>query len=304
VPGRFHLSEEDERVEAEARDRLRQDQHRLRELGDRRGQLLQQVRQLSDEQHALHDQIAPDRERVEAAHDEYRDAGRRLAELRKARDALRPRLEMALTQLKARSDPPARRGGIPLRPDQIRQELAHLEMRQQTQALSLADENALIDRLRELRRLLTDAEKSEGARAALAQDRQAKELQFRELRAEFERLGEEYGRLRAEREGRMASMRQQLAEVGQKISLIRERARLRGQLLDKVEEVNRQMASVDREIRQTLLATRARTLEARRTISEFTRRGGRARGEGEAVAQVADEQFQQLMKHGKVTLGG
>ena len=303
MPGRAYLTEEDERAEAEARDRLRQQQHRLRELQDRRSLLLEQVRQISDEQHALHVQIAPDRDRVEATHEEYRELGQRLAELRARREGMRPQLEMALTQLRARTTRPARRGEA-LRPDQIRRELAQLELRQQTQALPLAEENALIDHLRELRKGLTEAEASAGRRADEERERLEKEQKFRELRAEYDRLGEELAQLRTERDRRMASMRSKLEEVGQKIGQIRERARHRGELFQKIEELNRQLVGVDREIRESLLATRARRQEARQTIAEFTRSGARSRDERDAVVQAADEQFQQLMKRGKVSLGG
>ena len=273
MPGRAYLSEEDERAESESRDRLRVQQHRLRELMDRRAQLLQLVRQISDEQHALHGQIAPERDRVEATHEEYRELGQQLAELRARRDALRPQLEMALTRARARPAGPGARGPPAPRPEQIQREIAQLELRQQTQALPLPEENALIDRLRELRRGLTDAEKSAGARALLQQERLAHELKFRELRAEYDRLGEEHARLRAERDRRMASMRTKLAEV-------------------------------DRSIRETLSSTRARRQEAHRTIAQYSRGGRAARGEGTAVAQIADEQFEQLMKRGKISRGG
>jgi uncharacterized coiled-coil DUF342 family protein len=309
VPGRHHLSEEDERAEADERERLFHAQSKLRELRDRRGALIDQIRQLSDEQHALHDRMNPEREGVEATHEEYRELGHRLAEVRAQRDALRPRLEAALAETRTRPPPGADRRGPgparpPPRPEQIRQEMAKLELRQQTQALPLAEENALIDYLRELRKALVAAEKNEGARAQAEQERQAKLTNFRELRAEFERLGEELARLKAERDGRMAAMRSKLAEVGQEISQIREKARARAALFEKVDEVNRQMVALDREIRETLIASRARRQEARQTISQFTRSGRDGVGSSAVASQAADDQFQQLMKTGKVTLGG
>jgi uncharacterized coiled-coil DUF342 family protein len=305
VPGRFQLSEDDERAEADARERLRHAQSKMRELRDRRGMLLEQIRQLSDEQHALHEQMAPERERVEMTHEEYRELGHKLAEIRARRDALRPKLEAALAETRwARPAPHDRRSAPPARPDQIRQEMAALELKQQTQALSLPDENALIDHLRELRRQLEVAVKTEGERAQQEAERQAKVTRFRELRAEFDQLTEDLRRLKAERDGRMDSMRTKLAEVGAEISQIREKARARGALFEKVEEINRQMVALDREIRDTLIATRARRQEARQTIVEYNRSAREAVGGSAVAAQAADDQFQQLMKTGKVTLGG
>ena len=306
MPGRFHLTEDDERIELETRERLRHAQSRLRELRDRRGLLLEQVRRLSDEQHVIHDRMAPEQERVEGAHEEYRALGQRLAEIRRERDALRPRLDAALAELRmatpVRPERSERRERGPMRPDQIRQEMAQLELRQQTQALSLTDENALIDRLRQLRRELETAEQAVGERAKLDAARAAKELTLRELRTKFEQLGDEFGRVRGERDRKMQSMRAQLQSVGQEISQIREKAQERAGLFRKVDDLNRMMVEVDREIRETLQASRARLREARDTISEFTRPNRAA--VSAVAAQAADEQLDRLMKNGKITLGG
>ncbi len=311
MPGRY-LTEEDERAEAESRERLRHAQSRLWDLRDRRGMILQQIRQLSDEQHELHERMAPDRDRVEDAHLEYRDLGHRLSELRARREKLRGQLDAALAAARPRPAPsggghgPAERGGrrgAPLRPDQIRREMAALELAQQTQALKLPEENALIDRLRALRKELEAAEKLEGERAQVEAAHQEKEKEFRTLRAEFEALGEEMRKVRAERDARMSSMKAKLVEVGQEISQIREKAQARGELFKRADEVNRQIAEVDREIRDTLVASRARRSEARITIQEYSHRGRESQS-SVVAAQTADEQFEQLMKNGKVTLRG
>jgi uncharacterized coiled-coil DUF342 family protein len=309
VPGRY-LTEEDERAESEARERLRHAQFRLRELRDRRGLLIQQIRQLSDEQHAIHERMDPERGRVEDAHAEYRDLGRKMAELRDRREAMRPRLEAAFAATRRPVEPRGDRPGgrdrrsLPPRPDQIRREMALLERQQQTQALSLTEENALIDRLRELRKSLEVAEKAEGERAAVEAGRKAQEVSFRELRAEFDRLGEEMRRLRSERDAKMASMRDRLAAVGQEIGQIREKARARAELFRRTDEVNRQIAEVDAEIRATLTDSRARRQEAHQTIQEYNRSARESVAGSVVAAQAADEQFEQLMKNGKVSLGG
>lgn len=312
MPGRY-LTEEDERAEADSRERIRHAQSRLYALRDRRGQLIQQIRQLSDEQHSLHERMAPDRDRVEDAHAEYRELGHRLSEIRSQRDALRPKLEAALAESRKRPTAGARppmdmgrgdrkRGGPP-RPDQLKREMASLELQQQTQALKLTEENALIDRLRQLRKELEAAEKVEGDRAKVEAAHQQKELEFRALRAEFERLGLEMQKVRAERDAKMSSMKEKLVQVGQEISLIREKAKARAELFKKTDDVNRQIAEVDKEIRDTLVAQRARRSEARATIQEYSR-SGRGGGSSVVAAQAADEQFEQLMKNGKVTLRG
>ncbi|MHB8352379.1 MAG: coiled-coil domain-containing protein, partial [Thermoplasmata archaeon] len=162
MPGGFHLSEEDERAELESRDRVRHAQGRLRELRDRRGLLLDQIHRLSDEQRAVHDRMAPDRDRVDATHEEYREFGHRLAEMRARRDALRVQLDRALAALRPartsdRGLPDRKARGGPPMPAQLRREIAQLELRQQTQVLPVAEENALLDHLRGLRRGLEEA---------------------------------------------------------------------------------------------------------------------------------------------------
>jgi uncharacterized coiled-coil DUF342 family protein len=304
VPGRVHLTEEDERAEADARERIRHAQSRLRELGDRRAVLLDQIHRLSDEQRQLHERMAPDQERVEGVHAEYRELGHLYGELRARRESLRAKLDEALMSLRPPRTEHARRAPPVARPEPIRQEMAALELEQQTQALPLAEENALIDRLRRMRRELEVAEKEEALRLKASAERETKEAGFRELRNEFESLGAELDRLKAERGRRMASMKSTLVEVGQEISQIREKARARAELFQQVEELNRKMAAVDREIREALTSSRARRQEARQTLAEYNRTAREAVSGSAVAAQAADEQFDQLMKGGRVTLGG
>jgi uncharacterized coiled-coil DUF342 family protein len=304
VPSRAALTEDDERAEAESRDRLHHAQGRLRELRDRRGLLLDQVRRLSDEQRAIHDRMAPERDQVEGTHFEYRELGHQLADLRARRDHLRGELDRSLAELRMERPAGPKRAAPPARPDQIRREMALLERRQQTQALPLTEENALIDRLRQLRKELEAAEKVGAEQEKLLVARREKERAFQALREEFDRIGEEIRRAKEERDHRMASLKAKLAGVGQDIAQIREKARLRQELFQKVDEVNRQMAEVDREIRDTLQASRARRQEARELIQTYSRSPRAQAAESSARSQTADEQLERLMKNGKITLGG
>lgn len=309
MPGGFHLSEEDERAEIESRDRIRHAQGRLRELRDRRGLLLDQIHRLSEEQRAVHDRMAPDRQRVDATHEEYREFGHRLAEMRSRREALRARLDAAVAGLRpARPAPGAganrrARGGPPL-PAALRREIAELELRQQTQVLPVAEENALLDHLRQLRRDLAEAEKAAGIRAAEEASRADQELSFQALRTEFEELGRAMDRLRTERDQRMGAIRTQLLTVGQEISEIREKARLRAELFRKVDELSRQMAELDREVRDALVASQARRKEARDTVRDYNRSAREAVSGSAAAAQTAEENLAQLLKGGKIVLSG
>jgi uncharacterized coiled-coil DUF342 family protein len=304
VPSRAALTEEDERAELESRDRLHHAQGRIRELRDRRWLLLEQVRRLSDEQRAIHDRMAPDRDRVEDTHQEYRELGQHLAQLRHQRDRIRGELDAALAELRMQRPVGDKKSAPPARPDQLRREMALLERRQQTQALPLVEENALIDRLRQLRKELEGAEKAGAEQEKVLAARREKEHGFQALRQEFDRLGEEIRKAKEERDHRMASLKAKLADVGQDISQIREKARLRQELFRKIDEVNGQMAAVDKEIRETLASSRARREEAHELIRTYSRSSRAVGAESTARQQTADEQLERLLKNGKITLGG
>ncbi|MCI4341025.1 MAG: hypothetical protein L3K11_01405 [Thermoplasmata archaeon] len=301
MPGVAHLTEEDERAERDARDRLRHADHRLQELRTRRAKLLEEVRRLSDEQRALYDSRAPKEEKVEEFHREYQAMGHDLADLRGRRDALRPQLSALVAQLRQRP-PPGRENGRG-RPEQIRREIERLELHQQTVALPIADENAVIDRTRALRKELLEAEKEAAAVTGELAARGSLEEQLRQMRSEFERLGQELDRMRALRNQRFDSVKAQLVSVGQVVGEIREKARQRAELFRTVDELNRQMVEADREIREALQASRERRREARDTIGSHNR-GVRDTVAGkDALSRAADDNLEQLLRSGRVRLG-
>ena len=300
MPGRPHLSEEAEREEREGYDRLRAIDTKIRELRSRRDVLLGQVHQLSDEQKALFDSRQPRQATLEATNDEHRELGRRLAEVRRARDQARHRIDEALIALRlARQELP--HGGVP-RPEQIRREMADLELRQQTRALSLDDENALIDRLRQLRRQLEAAEKN-------SQEIQAKQTAVREreaavqkARAEADQFGAELARVKIERDRRMESLRSQLVEVGRLVGEMREKSRRRGEAMARLDTLMVDLRGLEREAHHLVQASRQRRQEARRAIVDYNRE---ARSKvGESTEKIADAQLEELLKRGRVTLGG
>ena len=299
---RPHLSEEAEREEAEDRDRLRALDQKLRDLRSRRQLLLDQVHKLSDEQKALYDARQPRQESLERANDEHRHLGKELASLRQERDRARAKLEEALVAVRlARPDLTASRTG---RPEQLKREMAELERRQQTTALSLSDENALIDRMRQLRKQLEEAEKNHAAFEAREKKRHELEEAFRLQKAELDRLAAAMVRVKGERDRRMTSMRDQLVEVGGLVAAIREKARARGDLMEKIEGLNRQLFDTDREASQLVHRTRARRLEAKRTIGEYNREVRESVAGPRAYDRVADQQLNELMKRGRITLSG
>jgi uncharacterized coiled-coil DUF342 family protein len=302
VSVRGSLSEEAEKEEAEYRDRRRALETKFRDLRTRRELLLGQVHQLVDDQNDLFARQAPKQQTLEQLHEEYRAIGHDLADLRRERDTVRNELEGTLQELRfARSELP--RGDRP-RPDQLEREVRQLELKQQTTALPLAEENALIDRIRALRRQLDGVQKEAGV--VNAHEGRVKELEkaIMTKRAALEKLMAESARLKVERDRRMANMRSLLEEVGALVGEIRAKARARRDTMDKVQGFSRQLGEIDDEILRLDRGSRARRDEARRTIREYSR-GSRDRVAAEtAYASVADQQLEQLLKRGRITLGG
>ncbi|MGI0131757.1 MAG: hypothetical protein ACREDK_01480 [Thermoplasmata archaeon] len=299
---RPHLSEEDERAEAEARDRLRAAETKLRELRGRRQLLLDQIHQVSDEQKALYDQRAPRQEALDRTHEEHRDLGHRLSELRRERDRARAALDEALAQVRLG------RQGFPRddhpRPDQIRREIAQLERRQQTTALPLSEENALIDRLRLLTKQAAEADKEAGAVEQHHKKLHDLETALGLRRADLDAVGKEMDRVRVERDRRMESMRAQLIEVGHLVAQIREKGKARADVMGRIDTMSRQLFELEREVHQTIQASRDRRQEARRTIVDYNRTVRQSVAGEDAYARNAEEQLEQLLKRGRITLSG
>src|SRR5271170_2526143 len=181
MPGRVVLSEEDERAELDGRDRLHAIDTKLRDLYARRTAAVTQIRQLEDEQRSLADQREPKAIAVDQAHRRQREIGHRLIDIRRDRDGARRQLEDAMGDLREhRATGP--KGDRP-RPEQIKKEMAELELRQQTLALKLTEENALIAHLRVLQKTLEAAQKEVGTASAHGEKTKALEERVKHLRS-------------------------------------------------------------------------------------------------------------------------
>ncbi len=312
MPGRPVLSEEAEREDAVEREELYRLESKIREHRGRRQRLIDEVRQLSAEQKALYDARQPRQERLEVSHQEHVALGRQLGEVRRARDEARRAADQALIAVRefrgleprpsAGRGLPSRGSDVP-RPEAIRREIKELEMRQQTTALPLPEENALVERLRLLSRLLVDAEK--GAAAADERAKKLRELEetLRTHRAEADRLTHELGRVHAERESKMQSMREQLVEVGRLLAELRDKGRQRAEAMERLEASNREVGEMEREAERLFRRSRERRQEARSAVRDYNRSVRESvAGEG-AFARHADAQLEELMKRGKIVLG-
>jgi uncharacterized coiled-coil DUF342 family protein len=294
------LSDEAEQQERRDRDRLRQIDQKLDALDARRKTLIADHRRLSAEQKALYDRRQAPQAEVERLYEEHGALGRRLAELRSARDRARTSFEDAVVALRELrlTFPPGER----VRPEQLRREIATLEHRQQTQSLSLDDENALIAQLRQRSKELKDAEAHVQVVAEHEKTRKEAEAKVAAARAEIDRLGAEFVAAKTERDQKMATIRAKLEGAGALVAELRAKGKERASVMDQIDAVSREMHGLDLEARRLLGASRARQDEARRTLRAYAPRRG---GPGEdALARTAEAQLEELLKRGKISLGG
>lgn len=296
------LSEQDERDERKGQDKLRATQAKLRELWSRRDGLLTQVHALSDQQKAMFDARQPQQERLERTHDEHRELGHQLADLRRRRDEARRALDEAIAAARLQR-PVGPRGAPPARPDQIERELATLARRQETTALPLAEENALIDRMRALRKQLELAQHDAAAIQLQHDAQRAKDDAVRAAHGEVERLSAELVKVKMARDRLMESMRAQLLQVGQLVAQVREKARERGQVMERLDTLMAEVRRLEKEADGLVAASRQRRQEARRTVVDHNREvRDRTAGRRDAADRAADAQLEELLKRGRVTL--
>ena len=302
MPGRTILSDEEEQADRAGRDRLHAIDAKLRDLYARRSASLTQVHQLSDEQKALADQRAPKQAAVESAHRRHRDIAYDMADNRRARETARKAVDEALADLREHraKGPKVERA----QPVNLKREIAELELRQQTQALPITEENALIGRVRELRKQLAVVEKEQGAAAAHGDHGKALEENLRTRRTELEAVLKAGDALRKERDALGASVRTQLYEAGAIYAELRAKAQARGEAMDRVETLSREIFLLESEGNRILRESRERRFEAQKVVKDYNRTVRSATGDRDLIARTADAQFEELLKRGRISLGG
>jgi chromosome segregation ATPase len=294
------LSDEADAQERDARTRLRSIDARLNSLDAKRRELLVEMRRLSSEQKMLYDQRQAPQSEVERLYGEHGDLGRRVLELRNQRDVARKTLEeavIALRELRLTFRPEER-----LRPDAIKREIAQLEHRQQTSVLTLDEENELVKHLRQRHKDLRTAEAQTQVVADHATRRKEAEARVIAARAEVERLGTESAKTRAERDGKMAEVRAKLLAAGGLVAELRAKGKARAEVMERIDGLSREMGELDREGRRIVGEMRSRRDEARKTVRAYA--PSRGPPPNSLIESTADAQLQELLKRGKVTLGG
>ena len=300
VPPRALLSDEEEREDRDDRGKLRAIDTKLRALFERREDLIVEVRKITSEQKSIYDQRQAPQAEVEKLYEEHHALGRTIAELRNAREAARKKVEDALVQV--REARLAITPGERVRPEQIRKEIAQLELRQQTRALPLDEENALIALLRQRTQELKQAEARTTVAAAHHQKLKDAEAALTAAREEFALRGKELAGAKTERDSKMSAVRGKLEVAGGLIASLREKGKARAELVSKIDALSREMAELEREARGLLAKARSRRDQARKMLRTYSHVRGPP--SEDLLATTAEANLEELLKRGKITLGG
>lgn len=300
MPPRALLSDEEEREDRDDREKLRAIDTKLRSLFDRREDLIVEVRRISSEQKSIYDRRQAPQVEVERLYEEHNALGKRIAELRSAREAARKKVEDAVVHLREvrLTFAPGER----VRPDQIRKEIADLELRQQTRAVPIDEENALIALLRQRAQELKQAEARTATVAAHQRALKEAEGALVAAREAFDQCGKALAGAKAERDAKMAAVREKLQVAGSLIASLREKGRARADAVEKVDAVSHEMGELEREARRLLARARSRRDQARKMLRPYSH--GRGPPSEDLLATTAEAQLEELLKRGKITLGG
>ncbi len=299
MPPRPFLSDQEERDEREDRNRLRTLDARLDALHRQRQPLNADIQRLAAEQRALYDRRQAPQDLVEKLYREHGELGRKAAELRTQRDRARTKVDEALIRLRELRLTFA--PGERVRPENLKREIAELELLQQTRAVPIDEENALIARLRQRSQELKTAEARAGLVSEHERQRKEAEAAVAAARAEVDALGAAMAEARSARDRRMVEIRETLEGAGALVAEMRAKGRERAELMARVDAMGREIADLEREGRRLIGAARARREESRKTVREFTRHRGPT---ADLLDTAAEAQLAELMKRGKVTLGG
>ncbi|MGP8077713.1 MAG: hypothetical protein ACLQD8_06650 [Thermoplasmata archaeon] len=300
MPPRTRFPDRAEQEDRDDQDLLRRLEHQHGTLVDRRHELINEVRRISSEQKSLYDRRQAPQADVERLYEEVAQLGKRLGELRALREKALAQVESKVIERRelllkiGPSEPP--------RPDALRKEIAELERRQQTSALPIEEENALIALVRQRTKELKDAEAHAAVLKQHVDQRRAADSAILEARGAVERIVEEMERSRIERNLKMAEVRAKLELAGGMVAEMRAKGRARADLMTQVDNLGREIAALELEGREVFQRLKSRRDDARRTMRAFA--PSRERPPADLAATAADRRFEELMKRGKVSING
>jgi len=100
----------------------------------------------------------------------------------------------------------------------------------------------------------------------------------------------------------MVAVREKLEVAGGMIASLREKGKARAELVGKIDALSREMGDLEREARTLLAKSRARREQARRLLRTYAHVRGPP--SEDLLATAAEANLEELLKRGKITLGG
>jgi uncharacterized coiled-coil DUF342 family protein len=291
------VDREEDRAERRRMDQL---DAKIRELRPKRQKLIQELLRLSEEQRELFNQRAPQQARLEELDGAHRSLGRDLSQVRGKLDAARRARDDRLANVRELRAAIPKSARSPA--DQLKREMGKLELQQQTKAVPLKEENALIDRMRQLRKEIAVGESQAAEVTKRVDALHAAEAAFEAARADVDRLRKELDQQRAARDQAMSTLKDELVVAGQGMARIREMGQSRGNVRRELDEVDRTLRGLEREFEDLRRQRRARPIEARRVVAEHNRSARRAVSDPSELDRTVDDRMQQLLKEGKIRL--
>jgi uncharacterized coiled-coil DUF342 family protein len=294
------LPDKDREEERAERRRLDQLDAKIRELRPKRQALIQELLRLSDEQRQMFDQRAPQQARLEELNDAHRRLGRELGPLRSELDRARKTRDERLAVVREQRARLPKSARSPV--DQLKKEMAKLELEQQTRAVTLEEENALIGRMRQLRKEVAVAESEIAEVTKRVEGLHAAEAAFEAARLDVDRLRKALDDQRAARDRAMETLKGELVTAGQAMAKLREKSQARGTVRRELDEVDRTLRGMEREFDELRRQYRSRRGEARRVVVEHNRTARRATSDTSELDRAVDDRMEQLLKEGKIRL--
>ncbi|MDE1819881.1 MAG: hypothetical protein KGJ23_04645 [Euryarchaeota archaeon] len=294
------LSEEEEGKEKELWQGIRSGEQKLRGMKERRAEMLALARRLAEEAFDLQNRRGPIYQDVEKLHQEFRELGKKAQELRTEREKLRARIDALRIELREEGEGHDRRSRP--RPERLIQEIAALEKKQQTTAMPLKEENALIDRMRELRSQLGEAEKNQSVWKAKDETLLGLRQELELSRKRDEEIGTEAEKIFRRRDEAMKLVKARLTEVGHLVAEIRGKGKARGELIDKVDKLSQEIRDLEKNVMGLLHQSRERKTEARKLLDEHNRSVRQMTRNEEMLSRTAEDNLKTLFKNGKIAL--
>jgi uncharacterized coiled-coil DUF342 family protein len=282
------------------RHRLDQLDAKIRELRPKRQAKIQELLKLSDEQRDLFNQRMPQQTRLEELNEAHHRLGRELGHVRNELDAARRARDVRLGTVRELRGAMPKSARSPT--EQLKKEMVRLELQQQTRAVPLEEENALIDRMRQLRKEIAVADVESAEVAKRGEALKAAEAAFESARAEVDRLRKILDDQRAARDQAMESLKAELVVAGQSMARLREKSQARGTARRELDDIDHALRGMEREFDDLRRQYRARRGDARRVVVEHNRTARRAVSDPSEMDRAIDDRMEQLLKEGKIRL--